>query len=202
MAVTHRSAVELVRWAGSVYGPDELAGVLAATALSLRPVGFRAVRAALLGGTVILARNVLELPAILSSGPAAGRVTLVNTVPSAMAELLHLLQEGVWGRRVRTVNLAGEPLPRALADRLYATGTVERVWNLYGPSEDTTYSTVALVAREGSAAPDDRPADHRHAGVRPGAGPELPQPPSRWASRASSTSAGRAWRGATCTGRT
>src|SRR4029077_4414926 len=36
---------------------------------------------------------------------------------------------------------------------LYAPGTVERVWNLYGPSEDTTYSTFALVPRAGSAAP-------------------------------------------------
>ena len=42
---------------------------------------------------------------------------------------------------VRTVNLAGEPLPRALADQIWATGTVEALWNLYGPSEDTTYST-------------------------------------------------------------
>src|SRR6185436_449066 len=52
-----------------------------------------------------------------------------------------------------TVNLAGEPLPRTLAGRLYATGTVERVWNLYGPSEDTTYSTAARVVRDSSAAP-------------------------------------------------
>ncbi len=54
---------------------------------------------------------------------------------------------------MRTVNLAGEPLPRSLADRLYATGTVERVWNLYGPSEDTTYSTFARVPRTASAPP-------------------------------------------------
>ena len=42
---------------------------------------------------------------------------------------------------VRTVNLAGEPLATALVDQLYALGTVERVNDLYGPSEDTTYST-------------------------------------------------------------
>ena len=44
------------------------------------------------------------------------------------------------------VNLAGEPLTRALADQIYALGTVERVYNLYGPTEDTTYSTFTLVA--------------------------------------------------------
>src|SRR6185369_10218553 len=98
------------------------------------------------GGTVILAQNVLELPSL----PTRERVTLVNTVPSAMAELV---RSGSLGASIRTVNLAGEPLPRSLVDRLYATGTVERVWNLYGPSEDTTYSTAWLIGRDDTEAP-------------------------------------------------
>src|SRR6185369_10414601 len=146
VAVTHRSAVELVRWAGTVYVPAELAGLLAATALSFDLSVFELFVPLCHGGTVILAGNVLELPAL----PSAGRVTLVNTVPSAMAELVHA---GSLGASVRTVNLAGEPLPRALAGRLYATGTVERVWNLYGPSEDTTYSTCARVVRDSAESP-------------------------------------------------
>ncbi|HSF43791.1 MAG TPA: non-ribosomal peptide synthase/polyketide synthase [Thermoanaerobaculia bacterium] len=150
VAVTHQSAVELVRWAGTVYAPEDLAGVLAATALSFDLSVFELFVPLCWGGTVILAQNVLELPQLLSSGPSSGRVTLVNTVPSAMAELV---REGSLGASVRTVNLAGEPVPRSLVERIYATGTVERVWNLYGPSEDTTYSTFAQVARESSAAP-------------------------------------------------
>ncbi|HEY2737238.1 MAG TPA: condensation domain-containing protein, partial [Thermoanaerobaculia bacterium] len=47
---------------------------------------------------------------------------------------------------VRAVNLAGEPLKGSLAQALYASG-VERVRNLYGPSEDTTYSTFEVVER-------------------------------------------------------
>jgi len=46
------------------------------------------------------------------------------------------------------VNLAGEPLPGVLVQQLYRQGTVERVYNLYGPSEDTTYSTWARTAPE------------------------------------------------------
>ena len=174
VAVTHRSAVELVRWAGTVYAPEELAGVLASTSLSFDLSVFELFVPLAWGGTVILARDVLELPALLSSGPSAGRVTLVNTVPSAMAELV---DAGSLGASVRTVNLAGEPLPRTLADRLYATGTVEHVWNLYGPSEDTTYSTFARVPREGSAAPGiGRPIAATQAYVL-AAGPEpLPVP--------------------------
>ena len=150
VAVTHRSAVALVRWAGTVYAPEELVGVLAATALSFDLSVFELFVPLSWGGTVILARNVLELPAPLDSRSAAGRVTLVNTVPSALVELL---RAGSLGASVRTVNLAGEPVPRELVELLYATGTVERVWNLYGPSEDTTYSTFSRVAREGAAAP-------------------------------------------------
>ncbi|HSK79450.1 MAG TPA: amino acid adenylation domain-containing protein, partial [Thermoanaerobaculia bacterium] len=146
VAVTHRSAVELVRWARTVYAPEELAGVLAATSLSFDLSVFELFVPLSWGGTVILAQNALELPAL----PAAGRVTLVNTVPSAMSELV---REGSLGPSVRTVNLAGEPLPRSLADRIHATGTVERLWNLYGPSEDTTYSTFARIDRESSEAP-------------------------------------------------
>ena len=79
---------------------------------------------------------MLELPTL----PAAESVTLINTVPSAMAELLRLgdLPEGV-----RTVNLAGEPLPASLVGEVLARGRVQRVFDLYGPSEDTTYSTCA-----------------------------------------------------------
>ncbi|HYG61231.1 MAG TPA: amino acid adenylation domain-containing protein, partial [Thermoanaerobaculia bacterium] len=146
VAVTHRSAVELVRWAGGVFGPEELSGVLAATSLGFDLSVFELFVPLCYGGTVILAQDVLELPAL----PARERVSLVNTVPSALSELLHA---GSLGESIRTVNLAGEALPRSLADRLYATGTVERVWNLYGPSEDTTYSTFSLVCRDGSGAP-------------------------------------------------
>jgi amino acid adenylation domain-containing protein/non-ribosomal peptide synthase protein (TIGR01720 family) len=175
IAITHRSAVALVRWAGTRYTPQELAGVLAATALSFDLSVFELFVPLSHGGTVILAQNALELPHLLSSGPAEGRVTLVNTVPSAMAELV---REGRLGASVRTVNLAGEPLPRALADRVYATGAVERVWNLYGPSEDTTYSTFARVARDGTpAAPAiGRPITATQAYVLASASPErLPE---------------------------
>jgi acyl-coenzyme A synthetase/AMP-(fatty) acid ligase/acyl carrier protein len=47
---------------------------------------------------------------------------------------------------VRSVNLAGEPLGGALAEALHAAG-VGTVRNLYGPSEDTTYSTWTVVPR-------------------------------------------------------
>jgi hypothetical protein len=45
------------------------------------------------------------------------------------------------------VNLAGEALKGRLVREVYAGSRAGRVLNLYGPSEDTTYSTAAVVGR-------------------------------------------------------
>src|SRR5213075_469121 len=87
---------------------------------------------------VIVAQNALYLPAL----PAAKEVTLINTVPSAIAELLRM--KGI-PDSVTTINLAGEALPSSLVWDLYEKTPAQRVYNLYGPTEDTTYSTFTLV---------------------------------------------------------
>ena len=89
------------------------------------------------GGMVVLSDHALALREL----PAAHEITLINTVPSAIAELL---RQSAVPTSVRVVNLAGEPLGTTLADAVYALPHVERVCDLYGPSEDTTYSTSAI----------------------------------------------------------
>src|SRR5262249_42726525 len=84
------------------------------------------------GGQVILVEDALALSAGMSN------VRLINAVPSAARELL---QQDAIPPSVTTVNLAGEPLPPDLVDALYAHG-VRDVYDLYGPSETTTYSTA------------------------------------------------------------
>ncbi|HEX3131437.1 MAG TPA: amino acid adenylation domain-containing protein, partial [Thermoanaerobaculia bacterium] len=140
VAIEHRSAAALLAWAGEVFGPEDLAGVLASTSITFDLSVFELFLPLARGGRVTLAENALALPDL----PMRDRVRLVNTVPSAMAELLRL---GAVPESVRTVNLAGEPLKRSLADRIYALPHVEAVYNLYGPSEDTTYSTWVRVPR-------------------------------------------------------
>src|SRR6185369_5712617 len=130
----------LADWARQAFSAAELSGVLFATSVCFDLSVFELFVPLAWGGRVIVADNALALPGLA----AVGEVTLVNTVPSAIAELV---RQGAVPAGVRTVNLAGEPLPRPLVDALYGLGTVERVWNLYGPSEDTTYSTSALQAR-------------------------------------------------------
>jgi amino acid adenylation domain-containing protein/non-ribosomal peptide synthase protein (TIGR01720 family) len=146
VAIEHRSAVALINWMGDVFAPEQLAGVLAATSICFDLSVFEIFGTLCHGGTVILAENALYLPALA----AAEEVTLINTIPSAMAELVRA--EAI-PPSVTTVNLAGEPLQNALAQQTYLQGNVGQVFNLYGPSEDTTYSTFALVPRESDRQP-------------------------------------------------
>ncbi|WP_164021073.1 amino acid adenylation domain-containing protein [Pyxidicoccus trucidator] len=138
VAISHASATTFLDWATRTFSPEQLAGTLAATSICFDLSIFELFAPLTCGGTVILADNALHLASL----PAAGEVTLINTVPSAIAELLRL---GAIPPSARTINLAGEALPGALVRGLYATGTVQHVFNLYGPTEDTTYSTFTRV---------------------------------------------------------
>jgi amino acid adenylation domain-containing protein len=141
VAIAHRNAVVLAHWARDLFSDEELSGVLAATSVCFDLSIFELFVPLSWGGRVILVQGALRLPEC----EAAASVTLVNTVPSVMAELV---RAGGVPPSVRTVNLAGEPLPKRLVRDLYELEGIGRVLNLYGPSEDTTYST-------GAEMPDD-----------------------------------------------
>lgn len=137
VALEHRNAVALIYWARDIFSREELAGVLASTSICFDLSVFEMFVPLCLGGAVILAENALALPAL----PAAQEVTLVNTVPSAIRELLRI--KGV-PPNIQTINLAGEPLITPLVDQIYNQTGVKKVYDLYGPSETTTYSTFTL----------------------------------------------------------
>jgi amino acid adenylation domain-containing protein/non-ribosomal peptide synthase protein (TIGR01720 family) len=149
VAIEHRSVAALIDWARQVFPPEDLAGVLFSTSVCFDLSIFELFVPLSLGGAAILVENALHLPGLASPLP----VTLVNTVPSVIAELVRV---GGIPPTVRTINLAGEPLPSALVEQVYQQTTVLRVFDLYGPSEDTTYSTFAL-RRPGGPATIGRP---------------------------------------------
>jgi amino acid adenylation domain-containing protein len=142
VAIEHRSAVALVQWAKGWFREEELRGVLASTSMCFDLSVFEMFVPLGAGGSVILAESVLDLREL----PNAKDVTLINTVPSGIAALLR--QPGL-PDSVRTVNLAGEPLKPQLVKQIEEAGQVERVYDLYGPSEDTTYSTGTLRTGDG-----------------------------------------------------
>ncbi|MBK4215983.1 amino acid adenylation domain-containing protein [Paracoccus caeni] len=142
VAIRHRNAAALIRWAEGAFAPEELAGMLGSTSICFDLSVFEIFVTLSLGGTLMLVEDLFALP----DAPFADQVTLINTVPTPMAELLRL---GPLPGSIRTVCLAGEVLPPALAKRLHQEPGAPKVWNLYGPSEDTTYSTGMILPREG-----------------------------------------------------
>jgi amino acid adenylation domain-containing protein len=137
VAIEHRNAAAFLHWTKSVFSRAELAGVLASTSFCFDLSVFELFAPWGVGGKVILVDNALSVADLA----ARSDITLINTVPSAMSELL---AAGGLPRSVRTVNLAGEPLKTELVRQIYAFETVDKVVDLYGPSETTTYSTFAL----------------------------------------------------------
>jgi amino acid adenylation domain-containing protein len=146
VSITHRSAVTFLQWSREVFSQAELSGCLATTSICFDLSIFELFAPLSWGGTVILAEDILHLSGL----PAANEVKLINTVPSAMTELV---RDGLVPESVCTVNLAGEALQNTLVQRIYEQATIKRVINLYGPSEDTTYSTMAEMTKSSSEIP-------------------------------------------------
>jgi amino acid adenylation domain-containing protein len=137
VAIPHGAAAAYLAWAGSEYGKEVMSGgVLAGTSICFDLSIYELFLPLHHGGTVVLVQDVLALGDLKDTE----RVTVLSTVPSAMATLLEM---GVVPRTVRVVTLGGEVLPAELADAVYRTGHVERLYDIYGPTEDTTCSTFA-----------------------------------------------------------
>jgi amino acid adenylation domain-containing protein len=156
VAIEHRSTVSFLTWATSVFNAEKLKGTVASTSICFDLSIFEIFAPLSCGGTVILVENILHLP----SAPAAAEATLINTVPSAITELLKT--NGI-PESVCTVNLAGEPLKPSLVKQIYQTRNIREVFDLYGPTEDTTYSTFTL--RNESKASIGRPISNTQAYV-------------------------------------
>jgi amino acid adenylation domain-containing protein len=149
VGITHANAVAFLSWARRATPPEAGARVLACTSISFDLSVYEIFGTLSWGGTVLLLASALEL-ADRPEFRTPGAATLLNTVPSAAASLLRL---AAMPPELAQINLAGEALPRALVDSLYGTGA-RKVYNLYGPSETTTYSTAARLAATDSGLPE------------------------------------------------
>ncbi len=156
--IRHSSTVVLLHWLREIVSDEERSSVLFSTSVSFDVSVAEIFGTLAWGGGLVLAENALELADL----PGGEEVVYAGMVPAAAAELL---RSGGIPASVRTLNLAGEALPAPLARALYDLGTVERVGNLYGPTEDTTYSTYSLVERGADPVLVGRPAANTRAYV-------------------------------------
>ncbi|VVO90666.1 Linear gramicidin synthase subunit B [Pseudomonas fluorescens] len=144
VSITHRNVMALSDWSKNVYSREDIQGVLASTSVCFDLSVWELFVTLANGGSLIIARNALELPQL----PARNQVRLINTVPSA----INALQDaGDIPDGVRIVNLCGEALKQNLVDALYRQETIVDVIDLYGPSEDTVYSTWTRREAGGTA---------------------------------------------------
>lgn len=142
VAIEHRNAAGFIQWAQTVFTPSEGNGTLFSTSLCFDLSVFEIFLPLSVGGKIVLVQNAL----FLTRSRVANEVTLINTVPSAIAELI---RTNSVPRSVQVVNLAGEALLTPLAQRVYDQTEIRKLYNLYGPTEYTTYATYFLVPRGG-----------------------------------------------------
>ncbi|WP_207281773.1 non-ribosomal peptide synthetase [Pseudomonas sp. FW300-N2F2] len=150
--IEHRNACNLLHWALRSFDAEEWRRSLFATSINFDLAVFECFVPLAAGATLHLVENALALVA----RPCP--VSLINSVPSAVEELVRV---GAVPDSTRVVNLAGEPLKPRLVEQLFARSTTQRVCNLYGPTETTTYSTWLSMDRAGGYRPGiGRPLDN------------------------------------------
>ncbi|GGO17066.1 hypothetical protein GCM10010116_34470 [Microbispora rosea subsp. aerata] len=145
VAIEHRNVMTLLRWDADYFTAEELSGFLASTSVCFDPSVPQLYLPLLTGGTVIMAENPLALHTL----PARDEVTMVSAAASALTALL---REPL-PPNVRTVLSSGEPVSRALADRVFANPGVRRMVNLYGPTECTVHCCAHEIARDDPGEP-------------------------------------------------
>jgi amino acid adenylation domain-containing protein len=135
VTIDHRAAVSFLDWAADEMPASARAGVLACSSICFDLSVFELFLPLCTGGKVILVDNALALAELANTDD----IRLINTVPSAMAELVRLaaLPAGL-----EIVNLAGEALDAGLVQAVQAQRPSVTLYNLYGPSEATTYATL------------------------------------------------------------
>jgi amino acid adenylation domain-containing protein len=149
VAIEHRNTVNFICWAQSAFSAEVMRHTLFATSLNFDLAIYECFVPLSRGTSIRIVRDVLD------QGHASIDLTLINTVPSAMTALLNANQIPA---TMRMINLAGEPLKKALVERIFANTKAQAVCNLYGPTETTTYSTSVVMNRgENFAAHIGRP---------------------------------------------
>ncbi len=139
--VEHRNTVAMLSWGRETFSLTELANVLASTSLNFNLSIYELFLPLSSGTTVCIVNSILDLV----TADLAQDISLINTVPSAMDALLKL--EAI-PQSVEVVNLAGEALQNSLVQSIFRQKPSLKVYNLYGPSEDTTYSTFACFTED------------------------------------------------------
>jgi len=132
VVIAHSSVNAFLAWAIDEFKSTDFDIVFATTSYCFDLSIYELFYPLAVGKSIRLLTNGLEIPKFLDHESNI----LLNTVPSVIKGLL---EEGTDFSNVTAINMAGEPIPLYVKHKL--ENQVAEIRNLYGPSEDTTYST-------------------------------------------------------------
>jgi len=151
--ITHRALVNFLVTMGETPGLSAQDVLVAVTTLSFDIAGLELYLPLITGSRVVIATaetsgDPRALAALLESSGA----TIMQATPTTW----RMLADAGWpGKPAMKALCGGEALPVALADRLVGLGL--ELWNMYGPTETTIWSTCALVDTQGKSLTIGRP---------------------------------------------
>ena len=137
--ITHSNVTAFMHWAGKEFGDAAYDVVFAATSVCFDLSIFEIFYTLTTGKKLRVLPNALSIPQYLGT---SDRV-LLNTVPSVIGTLI---KEGAEFNSVTVLNMAGEAIPEQHVAHFDCEKVALR--NLYGPSEDTTYSTIYHIKND------------------------------------------------------
>ncbi|MEU3744592.1 MULTISPECIES: non-ribosomal peptide synthetase [Streptomyces] len=146
VAIHHGGCVAMLSEMDRIFEGRDMSGISAASSVCFDMSVMEIFPALCRGGAVVLVESAVHLP----DSPYADRITHLNVVPSVMNSLL---DAGGLPPNVRTVVFGGEPLRRKLVDRAYRETGADRVYNAYGPTEATVFTSHKWVPEDGTDEP-------------------------------------------------
>jgi amino acid adenylation domain-containing protein len=137
--IEHGNLYSFMCWSKQEFASGHFEIVYASTSICFDLSIFEIFYPLSIGKPVRIIENGMHIGKYLSGD----RFVLANSVPVVME---HLLKEGTDLANISLINMAGEPIPVHVQQGL-DTDRIE-VRNLYGPTEDTTYSTVYRLRKD------------------------------------------------------
>jgi amino acid adenylation domain-containing protein len=150
--IPHRALVNFLWTMRERPGLDADDVLVAVTTLSFDIAGLELYLPLIVGARIVLARQETSNPRALAGLLDRAGATVMQATPTTWRMLL---DSGWQGRTGLKALCGGEALPRSLADGLVGLGV--ELWNMYGPTETTIWSTCKRVDSHGEPLSIGRP---------------------------------------------
>ncbi len=139
--ISHGNAVAFINWSKEEYRDTDYEVIYAGTSHCFDLSIYEMFYPLSIGKKLRVLASGLNIPEWITRDEKI----LLNTVPSVITSLRK--QEVDLGKVVG-INMAGEPIPISLSNELVEKYPNIALRNLYGPSEDTTYSTCYRITKK------------------------------------------------------